>query len=181
MQKSQRPLRRNSAISGDRIAIVGRIGAPYGVKGWAHCQSYTDPVENILTYPLWVQRSDEWFPLELADIRPHKSNYRIKISGCDDRDEAAELRGLLLGTDVKEFPAPEDDEFYWRDLIGLTVVNEAGEPLGEVKSLTETGHHDVLVIRGKKGEETLIPFSDRFVVEVCVAQRRVVVAWASDW
>ena len=181
MLMSQRPLQRNSPISDDRFAVVGRVGSPYGVKGWVHCQSFTEPSENILNYPLFVQYERTWRSLTVAEIRPHKSNFLLKIAGCDDRDEAAVLRGCLLGTDVGEFAAPDENEFYWRDLIGLSVVNETGEELGQVKTLTETGHHDVLVVRSAQGRETLIPFADPFVVDVQLEGRKIFVAWASDW
>jgi 16S rRNA processing protein RimM len=76
-------------------------------------------------------------------------------------------------------PAPEG-EYYWTDLIGLTVINREGVTLGQVDHLLETGANDVLVVKGER--ERLIPFLLELVVlEVDLAQRMLRVDWEEDF
>ena len=78
-----------------------------------------------------------------------------------------------------DLPAPEENEFYWSDLIGLTAVNREGVELGKVDSLMETGAQDVLVIKGNR--EHLIPFIAQFVGKVDVAGGQIEVDWGEDY
>ena len=73
------------------------------------------------------------------------------------------------------FPPPGPGEYYWRDLIGLRVVNSDGTVLGSVDRLIGTGAHDVLVVRGE--QERLIPFVDRFVDRVAPEDGLLRVDW----
>ena len=102
-----------------------------------------------------------------------------------DRDAAEALKGARISIPRRYFPVTDDDEFYWVDLIGLAVENEAGEAFGTIDGLMETGAHQNLLVRteGSDGKtvERLIPFVDAFVKTVDLAGRRVVVDWQSDY
>ena len=81
-------------------------------------------------------------------------------------------------------PKPAEGEYYWGDLVGLAVENEAGEALGTVKGLVSTGAHDVLQLQEGEGEgsvERLIPFVAAYVLDVDLAARRIRVSWEKDW
>ena len=85
------------------------------------------------------------------------------------------------------FPTAEPDEYYWVDLIGLTVVNLQGETLGTVTGLLDTGPHSVLRIApggdGAGGEavERPVPFVAAYVNDVSLAERRITVDWGLDY
>jgi len=143
------------------VAVVGRIGSPYGVKGWLHLRSYTSPPENITSYlPLFTSAkgvgrdlpddiepdNDDWMLLDQVTVKPYRDGFIMKIGSVNDRDTARACTGSLVGTDPAAFAPPAEGEIYWRDLIGLRVENLKGEMLGIVAALTETGNHDVLVV-----------------------------------
>ena len=173
--------------------VIGRIGSPYGVKGWSHIQSYTDPVENILTYQPWriaAPGSSNWRELD-AVVKTHREGFIAKIA--DDRDRAGMLRGFLLGVDVARLPEPAENEVYWRDLIGCEVVIRSvaegcvqtdGAPpetsIGAVRDIIATGANDVLVVGSRDGD-VLIPFVEPYVVTVDTSARRIVVDWREEW
>ena len=75
------------------------------------------------------------------------------------------------------------DEFYWSDLIGLTVINLQGEQLGEVDSLLETGANDVLVVKNKEQKtQCLVPFVMGDIVEKVDRDGKVITAnWEQDY
>ena len=159
------------------MVVVGRFGPPFGIKGWLNVISYTDPLTNLADYRPWfVERNGAWQEVAVGSIKPHRSGFVAQIVGIADRNEALDLAGRSIGVEDATLPAPGADEFYWKDLIGLTVEDGRGAVLGEVTGLIETGANDVLVVRAADGEE-LIPFVDQFVKRVDLANRRLVVDW----
>ena len=103
-----------------------------------------------------------------------------------DRDAAEALKGVRVFVSRATFPAPDPDEFYWIDLIGLAVANREGVALGEVVGLIDTGPHCVLRIQppaaeGPQAEERLIPFVEAYVDKVDMAGRAILVDWGLDF
>ena len=97
------------------------------------------------------------------------------FAGIRDRNEALAISGCAIGVPAGTFPPAAPDEYYWRDLIGLNVVNSDGTAMGVVERLIETGAHDVLVVKGE--QERLIPFVEQFVIQVLPEQGFVRVDW----
>ncbi len=168
--------------AGDCI-VVGKLGSPYGVRGWLHVKSFTSPADNLLNYSPWAlsRGGNEWQPVVLEGCRAHKSGFVAKFEGVDDRDAAATLTATLVGVARQSLPEAAADEFYWRDMEGCAVVDRTGAALGRVHGFLETGAHDVMVVQGAAGDETLVPFAARYVTEVDLEARRIVVDWQSDW
>jgi 16S rRNA processing protein RimM len=168
------------------MVVVGRIQAPYGIKGWVHIASFTDPRENIERYSPWrlagAGGSREWRLVDVEQIRPHKQGYVAKLAGIDDRNAAEVLKGTLIGVPESSLPPPAADEYYWRELIGSRVRNVDGAVLGRVRELIETGADDVLVVTPEQGEsgpaeERLIPFHATYVLKVDRDAGEIQVDW----
>lgn len=160
---------------------MGRLGAPYGVKGWLKVHSYTSPPENILRYgPWWVRLGGEWTELRPRDGRPHGKGLVAQIEGYEDREAVRSLVGAEIAVDRSQLEEAGEGSYYWADLIGLRVVNREGHELGRVDHLIETGVHDVLVVKGE--HECLVPFvPGHYVDEVDLAAGRIVVDWQQDY
>lgn len=162
------------------VVLVGVVGGPFGVKGWVRVNSHTEPAANLLSYTPWLlKRGDRW---EVVDVQAqeHGNGLIARITGSRDRDVAAEWRGTPIGVEAAVLPAPAQDEYYWRDLEGLQVVNGSGEGLGRVARLFSTPAHDVMAVAHHSGER-LIPFVREVVIAVQADARRVVVDWERDW
>jgi 16S rRNA processing protein RimM len=159
------------------MIVVGRFGPPFGIKGWLNVISYTDPVTNLVEYRPWlVERSGQWVEVGIDQMKPHRSGFVVQLAGIDDRDIAQQYSGKSISVPESVLPATGDDEFYWKDLIGLAVEDQAGNVVGQVDSLLETGANGVLVVRAQSGE-VLIPFVRHVVTEVDLRSRRIVVDW----
>ena len=159
------------------MVVVGRFGPPFGIKGWLNVISYTDPLTNLADYRPWfVERDGAWSEIAIEALQPHRNGFVAQIAGIADRNEAQMLSGRSIGVADSTLPATADDEFYWKDLIGLTVEDGRGVVIGEVTGLIETGANDVLVVRAAHGDE-LIPFVDQFIARVDLESRRVIVDW----
>ncbi|MGA7179099.1 MAG: ribosome maturation factor RimM [Thiobacillaceae bacterium] len=160
--------------------VMGRLGAPFGIKGWIKVQPYTETPDSLFDYHIWqVGRNENWHEFEVEDAAVHGAGLIAKLAGIDDRNQASDLRGREIAVNREELPETPEDEFYWNDLIGLSVINREGIKLGEVATLMETGNHDVLVVKGNK--EHLIPFADAYVKQVDLPGRRIEVDWGPDW
>jgi 16S rRNA processing protein RimM len=159
---------------------MGRVAAPFGVKGWVRIQVFTEALDSLLDYPTWwVGREGDWHERQVEEADVHGRTLVARLAGCDDREAAAALAGAQVAVTRDALPEPEAGEYYWRDLQGLRVANLQGEELGTVSHLLETGAHDVLVVEGDR--ERLIPFVDAYVVKVDLARGELVVDWGADF
>jgi 16S rRNA processing protein RimM len=169
------------AGSADTPLVVGKLSGVYGVKGWVKVYSFTQPRDNILRYNPWLLQVDgEWRSVRLEDGRAQGKGIVARLEGISDRDQALALRDVEIAIDRSQLESLESGEYYWSDLIGLSVENLRAEPLGRVESLLETGVDDVLVIRGDK--ERLVPFVQPDIVKsVDLAAGLITVDWELDY
>ena len=163
------------------MVVVGKIGAAYGVKGWVRISSYTVPADNILRYEPWYVRSDgDWGPLAVDGARRHQQGVVAHVDGIDDRTAIERYRGWEIGVVEENLPATDENEYYWKDLVGLSVHSSDGVDLGKVVRLIETGAHDVLVIEGEAGQ-ILVPFVRQIVTSVDLNAGRLIAEWQLDY
>lgn len=161
------------------MVVMGRLGAPFGVRGWIKVQTYTEALDGLLDYPVWwVGREGEWREMEVTEAAVHGKGLVARLDRIAGREGAAQLKGLQVAVPRSRLPQTRN-EFYWADLIGLKVVNLRGEDLGVVRGLLATGANDVLEVQGER--ERLIPVIEQVVVEVDLAAGRIRVDWAADY
>ena len=121
-------------------------------------------------------------PVTRCDSKPHKEAYVAQINGINDRDEAQLLTGALIGVARQSIPEPDQDEYFWHDLIGCQVTNQQGDVLGQVAELMETGAHAILSIKSEDTKrDLLVPFTQEYVLSVDAKQKQLVVNWQADW
>ena len=157
---------------------LGRIGAPYGIKGWVHVQSFTDPPEKLLKYRSWSLRArGEESTHTVVEGRPQGSGVVARLEGFEDRDRAALLHGSVISVARSVLPKLRQREFYQADLIGLSVANLEGAALGKITHFMETPGGDVMVVRGEAGHEHWVPATKEHLSKVDLATGAVVVDW----
>lgn len=166
------------------MIVLGRIVAPYGVRGWLKVKPFGDDPDAWRDMPCWwlgtQADGDHWQAVQLEQLKPHGAGWVAKLAGIDDRSAAEALNGRFVAAPRDALPGTDEGEFYWADLIGLDVINEQGESLGRIDTLLETGANDVLVV--KDGDtRRLLPFVMQVVREVDLAGGRMRVAWERDW
>jgi len=175
---------------------VGAVIDAYGLKGWLKIAPHAQDGEALLSARRWWllkgregQAHRERHSALRVSAKVHGDSVVGQLSGVADRDAALLLRGARVYVSRAEFPAPAADEYYWVDLIGLDVANEAGVELGKVADLIDNGAQSVLRVTypstDKDGKpatgERLIPFVGVFVKTVDLAAKRIVVDWEADY
>jgi 16S rRNA processing protein RimM len=127
--------------------VIGQVTAPFGVKGALRVRPETDFPERFgdldevcLGLPTGEER---FFPVRRAQVTA--KGVTLALVGCDDRDTAASLRGALVKIrQSMSVPLPEGS-FWIHNVVGLRVVTEQGEELGEVIEVIRTPGNDVYV------------------------------------
>lgn len=157
---------------------VGRIGSPFGVKGWMHVESFTDPPDRLLTYRQWSLRSStgEAVVRRVAEGREHTGGMVVRLEGIEDRDVAAQWRGASIAVARSELPPLATREYYQADLLGLEVVNRQGESLGVLRQFTATPAGQMMVI-ARAGQDLWVPATRQHLHQVDLAAGRIVVDW----
>ena len=165
--------------SGERYVSIGRVGGVHGVRGWLKIRSATAPPARIFEYQPWrVARDGRWRSVGVSGSRRHGGSFVAKLDGVDDRESARAWVGADIAVRRSQLPPLSPREYYWCDLIGMTVHDTAGASLGRVRSLMETGANDVVVVEG--GSEILIPFVlEQVVRSVDLVRGNIVVEWSS--
>jgi 16S rRNA processing protein RimM len=159
---------------------MGRILAPYGIRGWLKVQPQTEAVDGLLDYrEWWLAPDSDWKSYRLLEGQAHGTELIAHLQGFDDRDQAAAIRGFRIAVPRSVLPPAPEGEYYWADLVGMSVLNAQGEELGRIEEIFATGANDVLVVRGDR--ERLIPFIDAVVMKVDMQTSRLLVDWAADY
>jgi 16S rRNA processing protein RimM len=135
---------------------MGVFGAPQGVRGEVRVKSLTKEPSAIGGYgPLTDKSRARAFAFET--LRPLKDNMLIaRVAGVSSREAAEALKGVEIFARRDQLPPPNEDEFYYDDLVGLEAVDAAGGRIGRIVSLMNYGAADVLEIAPAEGGETLL-------------------------
>ena len=149
--------------------VIGKIGAPYGVKGWVKVTSYTHDLDGVFAYTPWllgqVQEGKEYV---VDQWRIHNKGLVAKLIGVETRDDAESIKNLEISIKAEQLPQLDDSDFYWRELVGMQVITDKGYNMGVIKELFETGANDVLVVRASESSiddrERLIPYIESEVI-----------------
>jgi 16S rRNA processing protein RimM len=188
-----------SALPADAVEL-GRIQDAWGIKGWVRIQPYSADTDALFATKNWFLQPPEArfargfsafqgsVAVEVVEIKGHADGIVAKLSGVDDRNLAESLKGCRISLPRSAFPETAEGEYYWVDLIGLTVVNREGVELGVVRDLMATGPTSVLVLEyletvegEQRAAERLIPFVATYIDDVDRAARRITADWQPDY
>ena len=157
----------------DHICIA-RIGAPHGVRGAVKLWTFTEDPFAVQAYgPLVTKDGARSF--EVATAREAKGHLVATLKGIATREEAERLNGIELYVAREKLPETDDNEYYHADLIGLSAVSPAQEPIGRVVAIHNFGAGDIIEIAPPSGPTLLLPFTNAVVPTVDLAARRVVI------
>ncbi len=158
--------------------VVGQIRRPHGLQGELRVEIVTDYPERLEQHAYFylaspnVPKAVQRYSVE--GLRLHKNMMLLKLDGCDDRNRAEELRGMLVQVPLEDAVPLEEGEYYHFQLVGVKVETETGKELGRVVEVLDTGAHDVYIVRGPRGE-VLLPAVEDVVLELDLKAEKMVV------
>lgn len=183
---------------------VGKIVDAWGIKGWLKVLPFASDPQALFSTRRWFIKPPEEggikrpgglasaYPavLKITLAKEHGDVVVAQAQGVESRNDAEALRGARVFVGRSSFPTADEGEFYWVDLIGLTVINREGETLGTVIGLLDTGPHSVLRVLAADANpaaapapeaERLIPFVAAYVDDVSLPLKRITVDWGLDY
>lgn len=145
---------------------LGHVAAAHGLKGEVRLVSYTAEPADIARYgPLEDERGLRRFTV--LSLRQGRGGLIARMEGVSDRAAAESLKGVRLYVPRDRLPAPEAEEWYHADLVGLVAVSPDGAALGQVVAVHNFGAGDLLELRPAEGGATvLVPFTHEVVPEI---------------
>ena len=167
------------------MVVMARVLAPYGIQGWLKLRPYTEAVNTLLGFATWwlapASDAEAWREMAVREARQHGDTLVAALQSVGDREAALRWRGAWVAVPRADLPATSPGEFYWSDLLGLTVINRAAETLGRVIKVLETGAHPVLEVKAEDGRERLIPVVGAYVDRIDPAAGQIMVDWPADY
>lgn len=139
-----------------RFLLIGRVTKPHGVRGEMRVMPLTDRPERFSWLEEIYLGEEGTRSAAVTAARVHQGFVLLKLAGYDTREAAEALRGVALTIPAEQAIPLEEGEYYLRDLLGLRVVTEDGQPLGAITDVIETGANNVFVVRDEK-RELLVP------------------------
>lgn len=161
---------------------LGRIRRPFGVKGWLHVESFTEPLEALLDYPRWRLRGATGAQAThmLLEGRVQGRELVVHLEGLEEREQAQRLVGAVVEVARSELPPTRAREYYRADLVGLVASNRAGVELGVVLHFVDGPSGPSMVIRHLQAAEHWVPATPEYLWKVDLAGGRIVVDWPLD-
>lgn len=149
-----------------KFIVVGQITKPHGIRGAVHVVSFCDPPANLLTFASLYYEGGEKASILRTQATARGDFFIFQLEGVRDRNQAEALRNQKLFITREQLPEPDGDTYYYEDLVGFVVCDEAGVTLGCVASLTNFGAQDILVVHEGGADEILIPFLKDVTVDM---------------
>ncbi len=156
------------------LILMGVVGKPHGVRGLVNVRSFTEEPSDLARYsPLLDERGKLWSlawrgegvaELRDADGKP-----------LADRSAAERLVNMRLSVERERLPAPEAEDFYLADLIGLEAVDPKGAAIGQVTAVHDYGAGTSLEIERAGAAALLVPFTKAAVPDVNVGKSKITV------
>lgn len=187
----------------DDLVELGYVTGAYGIRGWVKVEPFSAEAEALLVAKEWWLKKAKGGQLgmkpdvpgtakaslrsiEVCAAKMHSGSVVAHPMGYEGRTLAETLKGYTVLVSRAKFPPLADDEYYWVDLVGLSVSNLQGEILGRVVGLMDNGVHPILRVADEqqiegRQHERLIPFVGQYIQTVDIAGKRLVVDWALDY
>jgi 16S rRNA processing protein RimM len=170
--------------SKDRKILIGKLGKPHGIQGFVYFHYYGKDLSTLKGYKdLYI---DDFPSARLEKMFEKRDRLIIKLSACDSRNTAEELRNKEVYILENNLPDLKKGEYYLYELEGLVVKNLDSQILGEVKEIFGTKANEVLIVKNTDesidDKERLIPYvKPQVVKEILLEEGVILVDWHENY
>jgi 16S rRNA processing protein RimM len=160
----------------DELIPVGKIIGTHGIKGLLKVFSYSGNIQSLQSAETVFLKSKDGTISEFVtkSISAHAGGFILGLSVFSDINQVLSLTGSELCLKRSQLPVPGDDEYYWRDLIGIAVFTDQGIKLGTLADIFETGSSDIYVVRSDS-KEYLIPAIADVITHVDISGKTMII------
>jgi len=160
-----------SPVDGEPVYLaIGHLRRSHGVHGEIVMEVHTDFPERIKKgAKVFVGESHD--AMVIAGARFHNEGLIVKFQGVDTPEDAGRFRNLWVYVASADRPSLPEGQYYFHELIGLQVVDEKDEPLGELTEVMETNANNVYVVTRFDGSEVLLPAIPSVILNVEMGRR----------
>lgn len=163
-----------SEAEDDPWLVVGKVVAPFGIRGEVKIRVLTDFPERFTERPLYV--GDHRVRFDVTGWRPHGANVAVlTLQGCSTRDDAEKLRSAMLYARIEDAARLPKGEYYVHQIVGLAAVTDDGRDVGSVVDVIPTGSNDVYAVQTPDAREILVPAIKEVVVKIDLKAGRLVI------
>jgi 16S rRNA processing protein RimM len=150
--------------------VVGFLRRAHGVRGEMIMDLHTDFPERLQSgRTLWIGEQRQ--PMTLTSARPHAKGMLVRFQGIETPEAAGQYRNRWVYVSAADVPSLPEGKLYQHELFGFAVVDEAGNSLGELVEILETGANNVYVVRNENGQEILLPAIPSVILETDAERR----------
>ena len=160
------------AASGPAFLAVGKVRRPHGVAGDVLVEVYTDFPERLQPKAV-IYAGEAHVPLTIQRQRLHNDGILLAFDGFTTPEQVGRFRNQILYIEVDDAKELPEGEFYYHELLGLSVISETGESLGKVTEIMQTGANDVYVVTSESGQEILLPAIAQVILEVDIESKQM--------
>jgi 16S rRNA processing protein RimM len=152
---------------GNNLFSIGRVVKPHGVRGKMKVEYFGEDLHRFSFYrEVFIEgQKGRPEPYEVLEVTPQPPRLILQLKGIEKIEEAELLIGKEIFIKKETFPALEEREYYWMDILGMNVETEKGKRIGRVKEIFPTGANDVYVVEGKRGE-ILLPATEEVIQSI---------------
>jgi 16S rRNA processing protein RimM len=144
---------------------VGKVRRPHGVAGDVLVEVYTDFPERLQPKVV-IYAGETHLPLTIRRQRIHNDGILLAFDGYTTPEQVGRFRNQILYNIVADAVELPEGEFYYHELLGLSVLDETGVSLGKMTEIIQTGANDVYVVTDEAGNEILLPAIANVILEV---------------
>ncbi len=160
-----------------KFIALAQIGKPVALAGQCRIFPYGETITNAeLPLEIWVGTPKSVELLTLTELKSSGDVVKARFKGLNDCDAVDRIKNFFVYMEVEKLPPTEDDEYYFRDLEGLSLVTETGEVWGVVTEVFSFPTTDAIEVKRKNGERVLVPFRKETISAVLIAEKKIIVA-----
>lgn len=151
----------------NEFILIGKVLKPHGLRGEIRIIPFSKQPDTVCEYSTLVlvdTRGRTSPDLKVRKSRAAGNHAVILLEGIDNRNQAEEVSSAGVLVHKKDLPQLEKDEFYYHQLMNLTVATEDGTKLGVVINVFSNGAQDIMEIKGEN-QHYLIPILKDVIVD----------------
>ena len=161
-------------MSNVKFLKIGRITKYHGTKGYAKLY-YFGNLNDFNYKEVFLKQRGKLLSYFIEDWYVHKNFISIKLKGIGSINDVEKyLKNKEVYVSTTQLPELKEGEFYWYQLYDLEVFDIKGKFIGTIINIIETGSNDVFVVSDNE-KETLIPYTDEFVKQIDIKNRKMIV------